>query len=51
MVAVEEELPQTVSVKEYNELQIDALKQHLFIVNTIIQKVLTLEKAIEELLK
>jgi hypothetical protein len=46
-----DELPQTVSVKEYNNLQIDAVKQQLFIVNTIIQKVLTLEKAIEELLK
>ena len=35
---------ESITVKEYNDLQIEATRQHLFIVNTLIQKVLTLEK-------
>lgn len=45
----EEETEKTVTVKEYNDLQVDALKQHLFIMNTMIQKIINLEKVVEEL--
>ena len=46
-----EELPKSVTVQEYNDLQIDAMKQHLFIINTMIQKILELEKAVAKLQK
>lgn len=44
-----DKLPESVTIKEFNDLQIESLKQSLFIINTMIQKVLALEKTVEEL--
>jgi plasmid maintenance system antidote protein VapI len=41
----------SVTVQEFNDLQVDALKQQLFIMNTMIQKIINLEKALEDLSK
>ena len=46
-----EEPPESVTVQEYNDLQVASLKQHLFIIDTMIQKVINLEKAVAELQK
>jgi len=47
----EEPVTQSVTVKEYNELQFEALKQQMFVMNTLIEKVVRLEKAVEHLLE
>jgi len=39
----------SVTVQEYNDLQVESVKQQLFIMNTMIQKILALEKAVEDL--
>ena len=46
-----EEPPKSVTVLEYNDLQVESLKQHLFVIDTMIQKVINLEKAVAELQK
>jgi len=47
----EEPVTQSVTVKEYNELQFEALKQQMFVMNTLIEKVVRLEKAVEHILE
>ena len=44
-----EQKPESITIKEYNDLQLEATRQHLFIVNTLIQKVLTLEKELKDI--
>lgn len=46
-----EEPQESVTVQEYNDVQVQAARQHLIIINSLIQKVINLEKAVEELKK
>lgn len=43
--------PPSITLKEYHDVQVTAFKQNLYVMDTMMQKVNRLEKAIEELSK